>query len=257
MEPLYFRENENSGADAILFVHGGGISGRMWEESLQKISEFHCLAPDLPGHGRSAHLSPFTLAGATEGLADLIHARVPSGRVSLVAFSVGVSIAIELLEQHPELIEKAFLSGPTPRFSRIAAGLMNTFSRPFLSVIGAEQRVRLVASSLGLPFEQVESFREDLGQVTPDLVRQINNVVAAQRDPSPGSPPIIVFAGEKELGGVKKRARELVSAAGSREGYIVRGLGHGWCYEDPQLFHKTVRSWMSNGRVGEQFIPLA
>lgn len=256
MEPFYCRDNDATGAEAIIFVHGGGISGQMWEESLKQISEYQCLAPDLPGHGQSAHISPLTLDQAADGLADLIRSRVPSSRVSVVAISVGVSISLGLLERHPELVEKAFLSGPTPRFGRIATSLMNTLSRPFLSLMGAEQRVQFVARSLGLTDQQIDVFRDDLSKLTPELVLQINDVVAGQGDPGPDSPPMIVLAGERELGAVRKRTRQIVSAAGNSRGYIVRDLGHAWCLEDPELFRQTVRAWMSNAELGDRFTPL-
>jgi hypothetical protein len=133
---------------------------------------------------------------------------------------------------------------------------MNTLSRPFLSLMGPDQRVRFVARSLGLNDDQIGAFREDLDKLTPDLVLQINDAVAGQGDPGPGSPPMVVLAGEQELGAVKKRARELVSATGNGKGYLVRGLGHGWCLEDPELFRQTVRAWMANAEFGDRFTPL-
>ena len=39
MDPLYFRENESKGEDAIVFVHSGGVSGWAWHAALQSQSE--------------------------------------------------------------------------------------------------------------------------------------------------------------------------------------------------------------------------
>jgi pimeloyl-ACP methyl ester carboxylesterase len=35
----------------IVFLHGGGLSARSWEPIVVRLPEFHCLAPNLPGHG--------------------------------------------------------------------------------------------------------------------------------------------------------------------------------------------------------------
>lgn len=256
MEHLAFRENASRGADAIVYLHGGGISGRMWHADLQALSEFYCLAPDLPGHGNSADIRPFSLEKSVEGVAQLVRAQVPSGRASLVGFSVGTVVSVALCNRYPELVEKAFLSGPTPRIGRIASSLMNILSRPLLSLVGAKQRANLVARSLGLSEEQAAEFSEDLENITPGLVAEINDVVAGQPDPHPGGPPAVVFFGEKEFGSTKERARELAVALGDGNVHLVPGLGHAWCLEDPELFRRTVRRWMSGADFGDGFVVL-
>lgn len=105
--------------------------------------------------------------------------------------------------------------------------------------------------------DQINQFREDLDQLTIDLFIQINDAVAGQSDLLPKSPPAAVFAGEKELGAVKKRARQLLRALGNGKTYIVRGYSHVWCLENPELFQQTVRAWMAGAEPGEGFVPLA
>jgi pimeloyl-ACP methyl ester carboxylesterase len=256
MEALYFRENGSQEDEAIVFVHGGGISGRLWQLTLEALPEYHCLAPDLPGFGGSVHITPFSSERAAEGLAQLIQVNVPSGGAAVVGFSIGAVVCIELMNRYPNLVEKAFLSGPTPRLSRMATVMMNTIARPFLSLIGPQQRSRFVARSVGLTDDQMDQYREDFEQLTIDLFIQINDAVAGQRDPQPNSPPAVVFAGEKELGAVKKRARQLLHALGNGKVYIVRCHGHVWCLENPALFQKTVRAWIAGAEPGEGFVPL-
>ena len=45
---LYLYEAGDATAPAILFLHGSPLSGRMWLPQLERLAEFHCLAPDLP-----------------------------------------------------------------------------------------------------------------------------------------------------------------------------------------------------------------
>ena len=259
MDPLYFRENESKGEDAIVFVIDGGISGWAWHPALQALTEYHCLAPDLPGHGKSAGITPFSLENSVEGLAELIRTNVPSGRAAVVGISAGAAISIELSNRHPDLVEKAFLSGPTPRLGRFVVSITNTITPLFLSLLGSQRRAKFVARSMSLTDltdDQFEALREDLDKLTPELGVQINDVVAGQADPHRNGPPTVVFVGEKEIGATKKRARALMKAMGNSRGYVVSGLGHGWVLEKPDLFYRAVRAWMSDAEPGEGFIPL-
>ncbi len=256
MDHLYFRENDSKGADAIVFIHGGGISGRMWQADLQALSEYHCLAPDLPGHGQSADIRPFALENSVAGLADLIRMNVPAGRAAVVGISVGAIVGIALCNHHPELVEKAFWSGTSPRMGRLVTRLANVVSSAFLSLVPLKHRVNFVAKSVGLSDEQKAEFREDLEKITPELSFQINEMLAQQPDPHPGSPPTVVLVGENEFRANTKRACEVASALGKEEVYIVPGLGHGWCFENPGLFRRAVRRWMSNADLKEDFVAL-
>ena len=59
---MYVEESGTPGSPAIIFIHGAGQSGRIWREHMERLSSFHCLAPDLPGFGRSNHLPSVSLA---------------------------------------------------------------------------------------------------------------------------------------------------------------------------------------------------
>lgn len=256
MDRLYFRENDSKGADAIVFIHGGGISGLMWQTDLEALPEYHCLAPDLPGHGKSTDIKPFALENSVAGLAELIRTSVPSGRASVLGISVGAVIGIALCNRHPELVEKAFLSGTSPRMGRIAKSMVNVLTYTFLSLVPLKNRVNFVAKGAGLSDELKDLFREDLENITPELGFQINEVLATQPDPPSGSPPTVVVVGENDFGPNKKRSREVARALGNEEIYVVPGLGHGWCFEDPELFRRTVRRWMSEADLTEDFVAL-
>jgi pimeloyl-ACP methyl ester carboxylesterase len=53
---MYVVESGDPGSPAILFIHGAGQSGREWAGHMARLQGFHCLAPDLPGHGRSGRV---------------------------------------------------------------------------------------------------------------------------------------------------------------------------------------------------------
>ncbi len=47
------RETNPDAAEAVLFLHGFTLDGTYWEETAGKLARRRCVAPDLPGHGRS------------------------------------------------------------------------------------------------------------------------------------------------------------------------------------------------------------
>jgi pimeloyl-ACP methyl ester carboxylesterase len=62
---IYVRETGSRGSPAVLFLHGVGNSGAMWQRHMAELEGLHCLAPDLPGFGRSNSL-PWTSRQQTD-----------------------------------------------------------------------------------------------------------------------------------------------------------------------------------------------
>jgi pimeloyl-ACP methyl ester carboxylesterase len=75
------------------------------------LSAFHCLAPDLPGHGRSSHVRMPSNDQLIDDLAELIATRVPEGRAHVVGVSWGAVLVQRLMQRHPERVERAIADG--------------------------------------------------------------------------------------------------------------------------------------------------
>src|SRR5690606_37209487 len=101
LDEVYVHESGAQDAPSVVFVHGGGPDGTMWTGHVDRLAgAFHCLAPDLPGFGRSNHLAAISLDETADLVAELIERRVPSGRAHVVGLSYGGSVAIAILERH-------------------------------------------------------------------------------------------------------------------------------------------------------------
>jgi pimeloyl-ACP methyl ester carboxylesterase len=50
---LYVQETGAIGAQPVLFLSPGLVSGWMWQEPAKESAGYHCLMPDLPGHSSS------------------------------------------------------------------------------------------------------------------------------------------------------------------------------------------------------------
>jgi pimeloyl-ACP methyl ester carboxylesterase len=79
------------GGPGHLFVHGAVATGLMWREHLDRFSgQFQCLAPDLPGLGRSKGVAFVSRAVTADLIAELVVTGVPARWAHVVSLSSGV-----------------------------------------------------------------------------------------------------------------------------------------------------------------------
>jgi pimeloyl-ACP methyl ester carboxylesterase len=97
----------------IVLLHGTRLTGASWAAQVEDLGEeFHCLTPDLPGHGDAEDV-PFTVAGAAERVADLIAAEAHGGRAVLVGLSLGGYVAMDVAARWPDRVTGLAISGAT------------------------------------------------------------------------------------------------------------------------------------------------
>lgn len=98
------------GDDAILLIHGMAGSSDTWRRVMPALARDHIVvAPDLPGHGRSAKSrGDYSLGAAANALRDLLLG-LDVDRVTVVGQSLGGGVAMQLAYQHPDLCERLVL----------------------------------------------------------------------------------------------------------------------------------------------------
>ena len=256
MPALYVAETGDPAAPPIVFLHGGGLSGRMWQPQMDALAEFHCLAPDLPQHGRSADSAPFTLAGAAAAVSALIRERTPHGRAHLVGLSIGAAVGLELLCSAPECVDRAVLSGPTPRLSKGLTALVDAISGPMLRLLPRQRLIAMTMKSLHVPAHYRTLIDADLQQLTPDLYRQINRATGEVRLPQTPAPGALIVVGEREPAMSRRHAARIGGTAPGVVACLARGVGHAWNLEAPDLFNATLRAWLAENPLPAALTPL-
>src|SRR5947209_8702658 len=98
---LYVKETGKANAPSIIFLHGGGASGWTWDEQVAQLSDFRCLVVDLPEHGKSIGVEPFTFDSAAAQIVEIIRAH--GGKAHVVGLSLGAQTIVTLLSIAPEL----------------------------------------------------------------------------------------------------------------------------------------------------------
>jgi pimeloyl-[acyl-carrier protein] methyl ester esterase len=115
MSALYV-ETRGKGPDLVL-LHGWGLNLRVWDGLASVLEEsYRLVMVDLPGHGRS-EWNPKARTPAEQ--AWQVHATLASvsDRYSLLGWSLGGQIALDLAAAMPGSVERLVLVATTPRFA--------------------------------------------------------------------------------------------------------------------------------------------
>ena len=114
MSALY-HEVFGQGPDVVL-LHGWSLNLRVWDGLVRRLApRFRLIAIDLPGHGRS-DWDPRAATPAAQ--AWRVHETVAplSERYTLLGWSLGGQLALDLAAALPAGVERLVLIGTTPRF---------------------------------------------------------------------------------------------------------------------------------------------
>lgn len=98
--------DEGTGEPPILFLHGHAGAIVEWDATVSALCHrFHCIAPDLPGHGLSCipHVSAATLDLVVKAVIRFLD-ELAAGPVVAVGHSMGGRVAAHVALERPELI---------------------------------------------------------------------------------------------------------------------------------------------------------
>lgn len=241
-------ETRGRGPDLVL-LHGWGLNLRVWDGVIRELSSsFRTITVDLPGHGRSAW-NPKARTPAEQ--AWQVHATLASlsDRYSLLGWSLGGQIALDLAAAMPGSVERLVLVATTPRFAagvdwpygmrpaaldKLATQLRTNYKRTVsefleLQVRGSAASEKVLAELHGSLFSHGEAHPKALVAgldilKTSDL-RSLLSVVSA---------PTLVIAGQYDRVTLPAASRALAEALPDARYVEFRRAAHA-----PFLSHTT------------------
>ncbi|MFC2949708.1 alpha/beta fold hydrolase [Virgibacillus sediminis] len=117
----YVNRSGEGNSETVLFLHGSGpgvTAYANWRYQLEECSgQYDCLAPDLYGFGDSGHPDPLPenrqgwMRYWVDQMIELLD-ELKVERAHVVGNSLGCSVALELLLEHPERFDRVILMGP-------------------------------------------------------------------------------------------------------------------------------------------------
>ena len=216
-----------------VLLHGVGNAGAMWRDLMAVLPAYHCLAPDLPGHGASRPIPWRSRADTAQRVAALIEERAINGRAHVVGLSLGGSVAIELLATRPDLLERVVVDGcgalPSPVIGPMAVGVAAI--SPFLrfGIVA-----RFIGRAVGVqPGPGLDDFVAQIQAAdTRSFRRAFADANATRATPAllTATCPTLFVAGERELRHVRASNRLFAERMPQAEARMVPGaswLGRG------------------------------
>jgi pimeloyl-ACP methyl ester carboxylesterase len=247
--PLYVQETGRQGAPSIIFMH-------VWYPQIAALADYHCLNVDLPGHGKSNQVEWISFADTADQVATLIRERATNGRAHVVGLSLGGHIALVLLERHPDVVDRAIISGvtaePMPNRWLLKPQLWLT-----TTLFQQEWYVNRLAKSLA-PSAQ-SALKENLQAMSIDTYRRAYEEAAEFHVPQAlrnSHTPTLITAGGSESKIIIEAVEAISKLMPNGQGCLAPGLGHGWNLEAPDLFSAMIRTWINNAALPNSLRPV-
>jgi 3-oxoadipate enol-lactonase len=234
-------------APHVVFVHAGGVDGRMWHPLAERLDGLRLHIPDLRGHG-STPLPPGEFSHAEDLLRMLNDLRIR--RATLVGASFGGWVALQLATKAPERVNGLALLASTSRdrdASEWSPEIVAFFEK-VQSLLEADDIEGAVA--LGLrAWKPRPGVRDLVEEMTRDaFVRQQG--VAAQERPLPvdlgaiAVPSLVVSGGKDPMPDFGVIADHLAAAIDGAERAVVKDAGHLIALERPDETAELLQPWL-------------
>jgi pimeloyl-ACP methyl ester carboxylesterase len=256
---LFVRESGPVDAPAIVFLHGGKMSGWPWEPVVERMQQYRCLVPDLPHYGKSFKLGPFEMGRAASAVAELIRSRVGAGSAHVVGLSLGSQVGVQLLATEPKVVDRAVLSGTvinTMPFVRQTQLLLGMISRNgiYRRVLSRYRNTHFAS----IPSGKIDEYREDVRLITSGQLADV--VVASAGFTLPegldkSDSPTLFVTGAKETPAARRWAAALAQQMPNGVDGVAIGMLHDWPLRHPDLFSRTVDGWLTDSALPPEIAP--
>lgn len=247
--PIHYKQYGDSAAPLLLFLHGGGVSGWMWAKQVDYFSQYHCIVPDLPGHGVSDQDSGFSMQAAADQLIALIKQLGRDKTVIVIGFSLGAQLLVHMLSEEPDLIDYAMINSALVLPSPLAVPLIAPLIKLSYPLIKLRAFARLQARTLYIEEDDFELYYKESCQMKRDILIEVLEQNMSFRIPDQfahARANLLITAGRQEKAVMKKSARLLHQHNANSKLIIFDNAGHGISLQNPSLFNETVESWLNN-----------
>jgi pimeloyl-ACP methyl ester carboxylesterase len=253
---LFILESGKENKSSIIFLHGVCSSSKTWLDHMKPLTNFHCIAPDFPGHGKSNQCQWTSIQDVTERIAEVIQTKC-NGRSHMVGLSLGGAVGLNLLNKYPELVNKAIIDGCSAKQMKgvgfILAGV--AMVSPF---IRTNFMIKLVTSIYEMPKENIgKSFIKDWKAVRPKSFRRSitdANTLSLPDDVSHITSPVLFVSGEKEPEITHRTHTQYSTLIPGSECFYYPHKNHGWLAVDIQTHIDLCKYWFENGRLPEKLV---
>lgn len=252
---LCYQEYGDKNTPLIVFLHGGGVSSWMWDKQIKYLKkDYHCVTADLPEQGLNAQYGKFSIKSSAYEIIELIEAIAKGKRVTVIGFSLGAQVLVQICSISPNLIDYAIINSALVKPAKAGAKFIDPLIRLTFPLIKNRTFSKLQAKTLFIGEEYFEKYYSESSQMERDTLVRIlkeNMLFEIPADFTKAKGKILVTVGEKEKTVMRKSALELVNSNENCTGVIISGIGHGAPLAKPDLFNQMINKWMNNEELSE------
>lgn len=227
----------------LVFLHGGGVGGWMWDRQVEHFStDYHCLVPELLNMN-DTYADGFTIDKTAQDLIPLIESVGKDKPVSIIGFSIGAQIAISALSNSPDMFSSAMINSalvkPIP-FAKILTKAM----LPTLPLTKNRTFSDIQAKSMYIEQKYLETYYQTNKNINSRLFGDMmieNMTYELPSTFSDSTSDILVTSGEKEIRSIKASMSTIVESNPNAHALVVSKIGHGFPLAAPELFNETLR----------------
>lgn len=233
---------ERGAGPALVCVHGAGGSHTHWGHALSGLSDVaRVIAPDLPGHGRSAPPGRDSVAAYGADVLALLDA-LGVGRALLAGHSMGAAAALEAAIAAPGRVAGLALVGAGARL-RVAPALLAGLGEDPEAAIEGLVAAMYPGPSAHLRAAAAAEYRRDPARLRAGFAA-CDGWDARGRLGAVACPTLVV-CGEADALTPPKLARELAGLLPGATLALLPGVGHVPMLEAPAATAAALRGWIT------------
>ena len=265
---LAYEEIGEENSETILFLHTKLLDKWIWKKQKENYSQYfngyHCIFLDLPNHGDSKSDKEFSIMSSADEISEFIKDLIDNKKIesiNVVALGIGGSIAIEIINENPKIIDNLILSGLeiadfresesdsiVDRLAKTQSEYLNekpdTFiTKAYLRYFGIKKEhyndvERILDRSIR---EEKKIAFESLNYTIPENLKNNNEIIEKDN--------ILIIYGSKEDLNSTKSAIELKSIfKNARLVEIIKG-NHLWNIIDYDLFNTIISDFIKENHI--------
>jgi len=246
---LFVRSTGELMGPPLVFLHGGGVAGWMWDRQAEFFKDYHVIIPDLPGHGSSAEIPFISISDAASRVMTTVERAAGNDRISLVGFSLGAQLAVEIMSRWPDRVESAVILSASVRPVNLGKYFLLSLLKWTFGLSRARWFSKWQAGSMRIPEECRERYYQDSLKLTrEDFMRMMeaNMGYTLPGSFSASNARTLILAGAREIRRMRASAQDMVRANRNCIGYLVSGTGHCIPFEEPDLLSGIIHGFLNN-----------
>ena len=235
-------------AEAILLLHGGGLSWWNYREAATLLAEqYRVVLPVLDGHAGSN--TPFTtIEDNAAGLISYIDTHLGGQVLAIGGLSLGGQIAVEMLSQRKDICRYALVESALVMPMKLTSALIGPAFGMSYGLIKQKWFSKLQAEYLGIPQTLFDDYFRDTCKISKaDMIAflKANSLYIVKPGLCETTAKVKIVAGTKEQKKIRDSAELLHKTISGSSMELLSGLGHGdLSINHPHRYARMLTEWI-------------